>query len=84
MLVPKSVLFKVEVEDEAKAIMLPLPVKLNEAVAGLVVVYPFATLPGLTQLDVVPVKAIFVSVPVLAPAASVNIVWVEFAPEGTP
>ena len=73
----KLVLFNVEVEVDPSVMELPFPLSEMDAVGAFVVVNPFATPPGLTQFDVVPVvNAKLVSVPVLLPAASVNKVLV--------
>ena len=84
VLLPKSVkLLRVGVLLPAK-IGLPFPVKFNVAVGALVFVYPLATPPGLTQFEVAPVNAKFVSVPVTPVAASVNVVIAVFVPDGMP
>ena len=84
LLVPKSVLFKVEGEVAPGLIVLLFPLRLSVADGVEVVVNPLATPPGLTQLDALPAMAKLVSVPVLAPAASINSVCVALAPDGIP
>ena len=81
---PKSVkLVLVGVELPAgMLLLLPLTDKDEAIVAG--VVDPLITAPGLTQLETDPVKAKLVSVPVLAPAASISAVTAVLLPEGMP
>ncbi len=64
--------------------LFPFPLKVMEAVGELVVVKPFATEPGETQLDVVPVKAKLFKVPVLMPVASVKVLKVGLLNPATP
>ena len=71
-LVPKSVLLPVLVPAPIGTLF-PLPETTRLAVIDAGVIDPLITPPGLTQLEVVPVNAKLVSVPVLAPAASVAV-----------
>ena len=64
--------------------LFPLPLTANVTEGAEVVVKLLATLPGLTQFEVVPVSAKLVRVPVLAPAASVSVVTAILEPEGVP
>jgi hypothetical protein len=82
--VPKSVLLVVEVVVP-KGMLLPFPDTLMVEVGGVTTVYPLATPPGLTQLEVLPVKANAFSVPLIALAeASVSTVEVELLNPATP
>ena len=82
-LLPKSVAFNVLVVLPTGT-LLPLPFTDIETDGAVVVVKPFATLLGLTQLDVLPLRAKLVSVPVLIPVSSINEVKPVLAPDGIP
>ncbi len=78
------VLLVPDVADELFAIVFPLPVTEILAVGRVTVVKPLTTPPGLTQLEVVPVNAKFVTVPVLLPAKSLSVVTLVLVPDGIP
>ena len=67
-------MFKVVVNTDPSIILFPLPLTEMEEVGAEVVVKPCVMAPGLTQFEMVPVKAKLKSVPGLDPAASLSIV----------
>ena len=81
---PNEVRFKVEVLVAPLAIVFPLPDTDMVAVGAVAVVKPLATAPGRIQLEVGPVRANELSVPVFAPAASIKVTTAVFVPEGIP
>ncbi len=81
--VPKSVKLLVLVAVPCGT-LLPFPLKVSVTDGTLVVVNPFATAPGFTQLEVVPVSVKLVRLPLLVPVASLSMVTDVLVPEGIP